>query len=250
MPLQIQDYTIRHDLPLPLYYQVKQALYSAITEKRLVPGECIPPETELMERFGVSRATVRQAVGELMHSGYLYRHKGKGTFVSAPKVDEGFFSRLESFNEEISRKGLVPSTRVLSLKAAAPIPYINAQLELAPEERLICLSRLRCADGVPVVFFETYLPYSRYAGLLEQDFVQNSLYSLLETQYGHRVNRARRTIEAVLSSPQEAKLLELKSGAPVFLVKTLAMYNDTIPAEYSVARYSGENNRFTVEVSR
>lgn len=249
MPLQIQDYAINHDLPLPLYYQVKQALYSAITEKRLIPGECIPPETELMERFHVSRATVRQAVGELMHSGYLYRHKGKGTFVSAPKVEEGFFSRLESFNEEISRKGLVPSTKVLSLKAVAPIPYINGQLGLG-EEKLICLSRLRYADGLPVVFFETYLPYSRYPGLLEQDFSQNSLYSLLETQYGHRINRARRTIEAVLSSPQEAKLLALKSGAPIFLVKTLAMYNDSIPAEYSIARYSGENNRFTVEVSR
>jgi GntR family transcriptional regulator len=250
MPITTSDFQLDKGTPVPLYYQLKQQILEKILSGVLVVDEQIPNEMDMGEALAVSRSTVRQAVSELVSDGYLYRVKAKGTFVSRPKVDEGFFQKLESFNSEMQLKGFEPSTQVLALKKAPAIEDINRKLGIPQESPLIYLARLRFANGDPVVFLETYLPYDRYAGLLNEDFTAQSLYSLLETKYNARVGKALREIEAVLANPAESKYLNIPRNAAVCLVKTLACVAGDVPAEYSVARYRGDRNKFSVELIR
>ncbi len=250
MSWDISHLTVNFHSPFPLHYQLNQLLCAAIASGELHPGDCLPTEAELMEQLQVSRATVRQAISGLVNNGLLYRRKGKGTFVAAPKIEGGFFSKLQSFQQEMIEKGLKPSTRVLMWERVPPLQDINSQLELPVDQPLLKLARLRFANDIPVVLVETYLAAGPYSGLLERDMERESLYHLLEELYHQPVIRARRSIEAVMARPEEAKLLDINASSALFLVKTLAYSTGPSPVEYSIARYRGDNNRFIIELTR
>lgn len=246
------DYALHKDIPVPLYYQLKLQLLADIREGRLQVGDMIPPECELCQQLGVSRPTVRQAMSELVAEGFLTRCKGKGTFVAAPSVrpvDARFFSGLQSFNDEMLQKGLLPSTQVLGIEIVDNRPDIAQSLRLEEDKRLIHLSRLRSANDNPLVVVETWLPYARFHGIEHEDFVSKSLYALMEEKHGVRVDRCTRQFEAAGVSPEDARLLGMEAGRAVCRVYTLAYCKDE-PVEYSVARYRGDRNIFTVELYR
>ncbi|NLP35709.1 MAG: GntR family transcriptional regulator [Clostridiales bacterium] len=238
------------NLPIPLYYQIKQMILEAIKKEKIVVGDMIPTELDLCERCKVSRPTVRQAISELVSEGYLYRLKGKGTFVAKPKIQAMFLNKLLSFNEEMNIKGLTPSTKVLDLKVVADNPSINSLLNLSERDKLIYLERVRYANDEPIVYLKTYIPYEPYSDLLNQDFVHNSLYAMLEDIYNKRVTRVHRKIEAVNATRKEAELLEISKGDAISRVRTLAYTKDDETIEYSIAKYRGDRNEFSVELYR
>jgi len=88
---------IRRDVPIPYYYQLIQVLQEAIGAGTWAPNVPLPSEHELCAMYGVSRTVVRQALGELVAHGLLYRVKGKGTFVVPRKIEEHFISRTHTF---------------------------------------------------------------------------------------------------------------------------------------------------------
>jgi GntR family transcriptional regulator len=237
--------------PIPLYYQLKKQILSLIENAAIKEGDILPPENELCELFKVSRPTIRQAFTELVTEGYLSRYKGRGTFVSKPKVDERFFSKLESFNKEMIAKGLKPQTKVLEMKKLYGNTEANERLTLSLDAPLIYLRRLRLVDDVPLVYLETFLPFEPYHKLMDVDLTVNSLYDSLEKLYRIRVNRVRREIEAINAPKKEAKLLQIAANRALSLVKTVA-YSDEVPGpvEFSIARYRGDLNKFSVEVYR
>ncbi len=238
------------ETPIPLYFQVKKMIKERIEKGLLTEGDTIPSEAEFCEQLGISRATVRQAITELVAEGYLYRKRAKGTYVAAPKISAFFFSRLESFNTEMTEKGMKPSTKVLSIRKIEPVGDICSHLGISGQAPLIYLERLRYADGQPIVYVETYLPYEGMEKLLEQDFEKRSLYELMEKLYGQRVTRATRKIEAVMATAREAALLQMPDKGPVCLVRTTAYTGSGSAIEYSNARYRGDRNEFMVELIR
>ncbi len=250
MDLKSGSYKLDKNTPVPLYYQLKKLLIDEINNKRLKVGDSIPTEAEFSEYLNISRPTIRQALSELVSEGYLQRLKGKGTFVSRPKIDERFFQHLQSFNNEMLQKGLNPSTKVLDLKVIKGIAGICEKLNVDVEEELVYLRRVRYADEEPVVYLETYLPYRYCKDIVKEDFVQNSLYSVMEEKYNIKIFKVVRMIEAVNADDQVAKLLHIKKNQALCLVKTTAYTEDDIPAEYSIARYRGDRNQFSVELYR
>lgn len=241
---------IRRDIPVPLYCQIKQAILAAIHEGRLKPGDALPTELEFCRGFGVSRPTIRQALGELYAEGYLRRRKGKGTCVSAPKIDARFLNRLQSYNQEMWQKGVRPSTEVLDLSAVPGREQVNRRLELSPRDRLIRLERLRGADGDPIVYVETFLPLAGFEAVLSVNFVAESLYAVLESHCNTRIERVSRTIEAVEVPAKEAALLGVEPKRAICLTKTVGYSDKNVPVEYSVARYRGDRSVFGVELHR
>ena len=103
------------NIPVPLYYQLKQFMISQIEQNVLKEGDPVPSEEELCHILNVSRATIRQAFSELVAEGHLKRMKAKGTFIAKPKIEGEFFQTIESFNDEMRKKGLVPSTKVIGM---------------------------------------------------------------------------------------------------------------------------------------
>jgi GntR family transcriptional regulator len=239
------------NVPIPLYYQLKKQVLSLIENSVITEGDMLPPENELCELLQVSRPTIRQAFTELVNEGYLDRHKGKGTFVSKPKVDDRFFSKLESFNTEMISKGLTPHTKVIAVKKIECPHEANDRLCIPLNAPILYLSRLRAVDNIPLVYVETFLSFEKYGKIMNVDLTINSLYDSLEEIYHIRVSRVRREIEAINAHRGEAELLQIARNRAVSLVKTVSYpENSTDPVEFSVARYRGDMNKFSIDVYR
>jgi GntR family transcriptional regulator len=239
------------NVPIPLYYQLKRQILSLIENSIIKEGDMLPPENELCEQLEVSRPTIRQALMELVSDGYLDRYKGRGTFVSKPKVDDRFFSKLESFNNEMRSKGLTPHTKVLIKQEIKGPHEANERLQIPLDAPIIYLSRLRSVDKVPLVYVETFLSFEKYDKVMDVDLSVNSLYDSLEEIYHVRVSRVRREIEAINAPRQDAELLEIAKNKAVSLVKTVSFSeNSPDPIEFSIARYRGDLNKFSVDVYR
>jgi len=251
VPCTIYDLKpIDKSTPIPLYFQLKTQLKDMIQSGKLVEGDLIPAENDLVENLHISRPTVRQALNELVVEGYLERCKGKGTFVSSPKIDAKFLKRLKTFNEEMEEQGLIPTTQLLSLKKVEGRVDVKEKLGLDKSEELIELKRVRYANGDPILYQETYLPYTRCAQLLQEDLSQATLYSTLERIYGIHVHRVNRQIEAANATPQVAKLLHIATNNAVSLVRTVGYTDTDEPVEYSTSYYCGNRVKFSVELYR
>ena len=250
MPIDFDSFTLDRTTPLPFYYQIEQFLMEHIESGRLSVDECIPPETEMMGLFGVSRATIRQAIANLVNQGCLVRQKGRGTFVKAPKIQSETMQVLQSFQEEITKNNAVPKTKVLEFRVIPAIEEINKKLGLSEKEQLYLLRRTRYINGEAAFTFKTYLPLSKFPGLINIDFENQSLYQQLEECYGCRVNRVIRQIEVAHAGKEAAELLGIDKKDPVFKVSFTGFSNDTEPVEYSVTTYRGDRIEFTVEVKR
>ncbi len=239
--------TLNREIPIPLYYQLKEILLEEIKQARA--GEAFPTELELCKQFDISRPTVRQAINELVIEGYLTRMKGKGTFIAGPKIKQDFLIVLKSFIEEMKEKGLTPSTEVLEFAEAECDEKVAHALQIPDGAKVAKLTRLRFADETPIVLVVTFLPLDKLPGILSQDFTNNSLYEIIRTDYGYTIDRATRILEARAAS-EEATLLQIKPGEPVQFIQTIAYLDTGAPIEYSLAEYRGDKSEFTFELTK
>ncbi|MFF2483940.1 GntR family transcriptional regulator [Paenibacillus sp. NPDC058071] len=240
--------TLNKEVPIPYYYQLKEILMDYITNHHEDRDRPIPTEVEISAHFNISRPTVRQAINELVVEGYLIRQKGKGTFITKPKISQSFLQVLDSFNSEMEKKGLVPSTKVLGLDVIECDDKIGEALNIPTGSKVIQLRRLRSANGESVVYVVTYLPYDRCLPILDKDLEFESLYGILREVCGFSLMKAVRNLEAVLASEYEAKLLGIEKGAPIQFIKSVTYLTDESPIEYSLARYRGDRSQFTFEL--
>lgn len=241
---------INKNIPVPLYYQLKSIILEEINKGNLHTGDMIPTEKEISSIFDISRTTIRQAITELVQDGYLYRMKGKGTFVSKPKINQDFMRKVETFNQQIERTGMIPSTRVIELLKEKTSKEVSEILKIGSDDDVVKLLRVRCADEEPIVLVRTYLPYELCSFIINEnmDMGKNSLYEVLSTKEKTSVIRVTRTIEAVVAGQFESDLLQIKKGYPIQLTKTIGYNKQNYPIEYSIASYRGDRNKFTVEI--
>lgn len=240
--------SLNKEVPIPYYYQLKEILMDYITNHHEDRERPIPTEVEISAHFNISRPTVRQAINELVVEGYLVRQKGKGTFIMKPKISQSFLQVLDSFNNEMTKKGLEPSTKVLGLDVVDCDDKIGEALKLATGSKVIQLRRLRSANGEPIVYVITYLPYDRCKAILDKNFEFESLYAVLREACGLSLLKAVRNLEAVLAGEYEAKVLEVEKGAPIQYIKSVTYLTDESPIEYSLAKYRGDRSQFTFEL--
>jgi len=232
---------------LPLYRRIEADLRDRIRAGELAPGAQVETELELMERYGVSRATVRQALGGLIALGALEVRRGLGTYVTAPRFEHtigGFYS----FSREIERHGLQPGTTVLGLRTEPAPDDVAEALGVAPGTVMVSLRRLRLAGQDPLVVETSYLPAQRFPGLETVDFSTVRLYDTLMHRYGCRPTRARETFEPVLLTADEAELLDQRRGEPALRVERIAFDQDDLPIEFCRSTVRGDRYRYSVEL--
>lgn len=208
-----------------------------------VPGDPLPSEAELCERFGVSRMTVRQALTELTAEGLIERRRGQGTFVSAPPVHRrpGVFL---SFTEEMGRRGLRPSSRLVSAALDWPRPDEVADLGLAPGEQVVRVVRVRLADGIPIALEDAAL-VARLTEVLEADLESGSLHTELG-RLGVTPTRAVGTIAARIARASEVGRLDLPPGAALLVEMRLLFDQNDAAFERTETRYVAD--RYVIDV--
>jgi GntR family transcriptional regulator len=203
-----------------------------------------------MEQYALSRGTVRQALNELVHEGYLYRIHGRGTFVGAPRVEHHMAQVLTSFAEDMRDQSIPFSSRCLSRRVLAADDWLASRLHIGPQAAVICLERLGDVNDEPVVIAHTYLPLALCPTLLEDDLTDCSLYVLLESKYNITLCRARRTLEPALADEYEARMLQIRKGSAIHLMETSAYDVSDRLVEFSRLRFRGDRSRFVFEVGR
>lgn len=233
----------------PLYLQISDFLREQIESGRLKPGDPILSERMIMAQFQVSRNTAQQAVEELAHCGLVTRVQGRGTFVADRKVRYGL-QRLTSFSEEMRLKGMRPSSAVISLRQESPSELLVEKLRLLPEENIFRLERLRLADGQPMAHQVSFIPERLCPGLDRRDFSRESLFSVIEEDYGLSISWQEQTIKPVIASREEAALLQIKTGSPLLAAEGTAYLEDGTPIEYKRILWRSDLYEFTVQSSR
>ena len=211
----------------PLYQQIRALITRSLESGEWKPGDIIPSESDLAERFGVSQGTVRKAIDELAAENLLVRRQGKGTFVSTHDDPRSFFRflRLASNEGELLRLQSIP----LECWRAKAGPDVSRTLALEPGAPINIVRRLMRFGDEPAVYDEIYLP-----GEL-------SMYSLFESRYSVRIIRAEERLRAVSADRVSAELLQVAEGSPLLLVERVTYTYDNKPVEWRRGFYATKN---------
>jgi GntR family transcriptional regulator len=221
-----------------------------VQQKEWVAGDQIPGEQDLCELYQVSRTVVRQALQELEQEGVISRRKGKGTFISPPKISEGLVQKLTGFYQDMVERGLKPVTKVLHQNVSPANEKVARFLNVETGAMLIDIQRLRYIDDEPIQLVTTYIPYEVCPSLATIDLTNRSLYEYLEKEGNVFIAKGRRYIEAVLANDNEAELLCVEPGAPLLMLDSISFSDRGQPVEYYHAVHRGDRSRFEVELFR
>jgi GntR family transcriptional regulator len=207
------------------------------------PGAPLPSEAELCERFSVSRMTVRQALAELTNDGLVERRRGQGTFVAHRPVHRrpGVFL---SFTEEMSRRGVQATSRLLAAGMDEPLRSEAADLGLAPDSQVVRVARVRLADGVPVALEDAAL-IPELRSVLDEDLAGGSLHRMLEER-GVVATRATGTIAARLARASETDLLDLAPQSALLVELRILFDQHGRVFERTETRYAAD--RYVIDV--
>ncbi len=232
---------------VPIYVQLEEYIKKNIKDRVYLPGESLPTERELTELFGVSRMTIRQAISNLVHQGVLYRTYGKGAFVSKEVIEKRL--EIESFTEDMRKRGLVPSSQVLYFDLIAPDSQIIQKLQLEENEQVFFLNRLRLANNEPMAIEYSYLPEKYFPDLMKYNLMKCSLYTLMKQEYHTNFSYMKQSIKAVTISKKEAELLLDKSRGFGLLSLRTIFNDDEMPIEYTKTIYNPDRYTFDLMIT-
>ncbi|HLY88777.1 MAG TPA: GntR family transcriptional regulator [Acetobacteraceae bacterium] len=233
----------------PLYERVESVLAGDIADGNLSPETQLPSEDGLIERFKVSRTTVRKAIQNLVERGLLEIRRGKGTFVTQPKITQEL-TELTGFVEDMQALGRTPTARLLDKRIVSADEPVAQHLGLAPGTPVVRLRRVRLADGVPMSFDETYLPRVLGEKIAANDLAAEPVFALLENKYETPLLEAEYKLEAAAADSVAAEALEVPVGSPIFLIERTSYSAGNQPVDYEKLHYRGDLIRFVTRLAR
>lgn len=234
---------------VPLHYQIQGRLMNLIRSGVFNPSQPIPPVQEIASRLGVSQMTARQAIRALCDLGVIYTRQGKGTYVSLIKHARDF-RQVHSFTEEMRGRGSVPSSKVLSFRLQAGSREVRNALQLSSEQKVFRLRRIRYSDGLPLAVECSCLPQEICPGLLKSYDPSTSLYQELAEHYGIRMEVTDEVVEVGRATAEEAPLLGIEPGSPVFSLTRLSYSEGGKPVEYVRSTYRGDRYKIVNRLTR
>lgn len=237
------------DLMQPKYYCVKHDIIEKINNEEFLLGQVIPSERELMEIYKVSRITVRRAVEELVHEGYLYKSQGQGTFVKGEKYTQDL-CLITSCTEQITRSGMTPRRILIEQALIRTDKKRQRLLEIKQGDDVLKLARVYLADDEPVNYTITYIAARYFRDIAQYDFQDRSLYEVLKKEYGLKITKAKRYVEAVLASDEVCEHLDMEENDPVLLF-TCVTYGlvggKEVPVETFKCFYRSDKFKFHID---
>jgi GntR family transcriptional regulator len=236
-------------LRLPLYARVESVLAGDIANGSLAPETQLPSEEGLIERFKVSRTTVRKAIQNLGERGLVEVRRGKGTFVTRPRITQEL-TELTGFVEDMQALGRTPTARLLDKRFVAADEAVAHHLALVPGTLVVRLQRVRLADSVAMSFDETYLPRDLGEKVAGDDLEAEPVFALLEDKCGTPLVEAEYKLEAVAADSFTAHALQVPAGSPIFLIERTSYTIGNRPVDYERLHYRGDLIRFVTRLAR
>lgn len=208
----------------------------------------IPTENDLMERFGVSRTTVRQSLAALVTDGLLYRQQGKGTFVAPARIEQSL-DRLVGFLEALLERGLTPEIQARTMLRESPQPEVAWALGLGDGERVWELARQVAVRGEPLFWDHSYLVERLGVAPSERDLQVRPLFQWLEAS-GVHLAKADLTMAARPATAEECGVLRLPAGSPVIVIHRTVYGEDGRPLLFSRVIYRADRYQYQIRLTR
>jgi len=228
---------------VPHHRRIEQVLRERISALR--PGDRLPSDAELVAEFEVSRMTARNAMQRLAEEGLVARQPGRGSFVTKPPAHRRS-DRLMTFSREMTRRGRTPSSKLLA-RAIRPSKRAEAiSLDLAPGTPIVEVRRIRLADGQPIALETAILIRSCAPSVMAADLEGGSLHAAISAA-GLRLRRGSGTVVASAATAQDARLLDLRRGAPLLIERRVIVDDDGRRIESTESRYAAD--RYALDVS-
>ncbi len=233
----------------PLYQQIKALITQALQAGDWKPGEVIPSETELAQRFKVSQGTVRKAIDELATENLLVRRQGKGTFVATHAEAQVQYRFLRLVPDDGSAERL--ERRFLDCRRLRAPAEVARALDLRSGDAVVQIRRLLSFRGRPVVLDDLWLPGALFKGLSAERLGEwrGPLYRLFESEFGVHMVRAEEKIRAVAADDTAAALLGCAPGAPLLSVERIAFTYGDRRVELRRGLYDTTNHHYRNELS-
>src|SRR5699024_8962836 len=215
----------------------------SIENKNIKPGEKLPSENELMEKYNVSRDTIRKSLDLLEGNGYIHKIKGKGSFVlDVDKLDFPI-TGIVTFKELSKRMGVGSSTLLHELDLINPDKFLVKKLELSEDDLIWRVIRSREIDNKKIILDKDYFN-SKYIPTLTEEICQNSIYEYIEKELGLNISIAKKEITVQRVSNEDKEYLDLEDYDMIVVVKSYTYLDDASLFQYTESRHRPDKFRF------
>ncbi len=235
--------------PLPLYTQIKEVLRERILDGTYPAHSKLPSESELINTFGVSRITVRQALRDLQKEGLTFSIQGKGTFVTKPKAVQEL-TRLQGFGEAMARKGYETYSKLVNAKETEASRDVARALDLSQGAPVIQIERVRYLNRSPVSLDVSYFPADVGRRLMQEDLASRDIFDIIENDYDLGLEAADLTIDATIATRRLGKLLGVEEGSPILRIERLTYVRGGRPMDFEYLYYTGDSYQYRLRVER
>ncbi|KXT76547.1 GntR family transcriptional regulator [Streptococcus sp. DD12] len=229
---------------LPAYIQIHDRLRDEIDKGEWRIGSRLPSERDLADDFGVSRMTMRQAIGLLVDEGLLERRRGSGTYVVGSQVRETM-RVTTSFTEIVKSQGRTPSSRLISYERVHPNEQEVKNLGITAHSYIIRMERVRYADQMPVVFEVAAIP-EKFIKNMDKESITSHFFQTLGDN-GYQIGKSQQTIYAQLASQQVAEYLEIQQGDAILGLRQMTYFTDGQAFEFVKSQYVADRFEFYLE---
>ena len=229
-----------------LYVKITNEIKHQIDSGKYLSGDKLPSERKLCEEFEVSRITIRQALDKLEELNIIDRKQCKGTYIQPfeyGKLPEIF----SQFTDQIEEAGESPGTEMLDIERINANTYLNQKMGLPVDTPVYKLSRLRTANGRPLLLEYSYIPYTVAPDLDRFNFGKLSLYQVLEQDYSVKIDQAFETLNAISLNKEEASILERAEDAIAMNLERFAYANEQV-IEFTSSLVADDKFKYKVDL--
>jgi GntR family transcriptional regulator len=238
---------------IPLYYQLENVLREKIASGAFAPGDRLPTESELIKQYGVSRITVRQALGTLAEDGLIERHQGRGTFIAQRRTRKRKFNGITHLTgslDELIEMGSDVHIKVLEFNLVEADKNEAEIFQVKVGTPVYRLKRLRLYEDKPYSLIVNYLPAEIGSQLTQEELSSGAILKMIETKFGVHLNEAKQQIKAELADPYAAGQLNVRVGSPLLSIERTVFADDGKPVEFGHTLYRSDVHGFSVHLKR
>ena len=228
---------------IPLYQQLAHSIKKAVDEQKLKENDKIPAENEFCKIYDLSRTTVRQALDILEKDGYIYKLRGKGSYVSTPKIYQNR-SSFSKFYDDMRSLGKVPVSKIISLKIKVADAYVREKMQLEENEMLCQIKWIRYGNNEPLIYERINLNYKLVDGIEMKELTDKKLYDILSEEYGIKMTHGKELFYPCKLDINEAKNLGLKENDLGMKVERVVFQGKDV-VEYTTSTVRGDRFIYT-----